>query len=78
MVELAIATSLDALANTYIEKNISGTAAINTNSKISLNSFNNVNNYSYIIEDIWENLSKLEISKWAVRFVWLSPVQCIL
>lgn len=69
--QLAIAKALEALEKTDIEKNRPRTAAIITDSKISLDSIKNVNNHSYLIEEIRERLSKLERSNWAVTFVWV-------
>ena len=69
--QLVIAKALEALEKTDIKKNRPRTAAIITDSKISLDSMMNVNNHSYLIEDIRKRLSKLERSNWAVTFVWV-------
>ena len=42
-----------------------------TDSRISLDSINNVNNHSYLIEEIRKRLSKLERSNWTVAFAWV-------
>jgi len=73
--QLAIAKALEALEETDIEKNRPGTAAIITDSKISLDSIKNVNNNSYLIEEIRERLSKLERYNWAVTFYGSSLMQ---
>jgi len=69
--QLAIAKALEALEKNDIEKNSPRTAAIITDSKISLDSIKNINNHSYLIEEIRERLSKLERSNWKVRFMWV-------
>jgi len=69
--QLAIAKALEALEKTDIEKNSPRTAAIITDSKISLDSIKDMNNHSYLIEEIRERLSKLVRSSWKVMFVWV-------
>jgi len=69
--QLAIAKALEALEKTDIEENIPCTAAIITDSKISLDSIKNVNTHSYLIEEIRKRLLKLERSNWTVTFVWV-------
>jgi len=54
-----------------IEKNSPRTAAVITDSRIALDSIKNVNNHSYLIEEIRKRLSKLERSNWAVAFSWV-------
>jgi len=68
---LAIAKALEALEKTDIEENSPCNAAKITDSKISLDSIKNMNNHSYLIEEIRERLSKLEGSNWTVTFVWV-------
>jgi ribonuclease HI len=60
--QLAIAKALKALETTDVEENSPRTVAIITDSRISLESIKNVNNHSYLIEEIRERLSKLERS----------------
>jgi len=67
--QLAIAKALEELEKTDIEKNSPRTAAIITDSKISLDSIKDMKNHSYLIEEIRERLSKLERSNWKVTFV---------
>jgi ribonuclease HI len=69
--QLAIDKALEALETTDIEENSPRTAAIITDSRISLDSIKNVNNHSYLIEEIWERLSKLERPNWTVAFAWV-------
>jgi len=69
--QLAIAKALEALETIDIEENRPRTAAIITDSRISLDSIKNVNNHSYLIEEIRERLSKLERSNWTVAFAWV-------
>jgi ribonuclease HI len=58
--QLAIAKTLEDLETTDIEENSSRSVAIITDSRFSLNSIMNVNNHSYLIEEIWEELPKVE------------------
>ena len=69
--QLAIAKALEALETIDIEENSPRTAAIITDSRISLDLIKNVNNHSYLIEEIRERLSKLERSNWTVAFAWV-------
>jgi len=66
--QLATAKALEALESTDIEENSPRTAAIITNSRISLDSIKNGNNHSYLIEEIRKRLFKLESSNWTVTF----------
>ena len=52
MEQLATAKALEALEMINIEENSPRTAAIITDSRISLDSIKNVNNHSYLIEEI--------------------------
>jgi ribonuclease HI len=69
--QLAIAKALEALETTDIEENTPRTAAIITDSRISMDSIKNVNNHSYLNEEIRERLSKLVRSNWTVAFAWV-------
>jgi len=69
--QLAIAKALEALELTDIEENSPRTAAVITDSRISLDSIKNVNNHSYLIEEIRKRLIKLESSNWTVTFAWV-------
>ena len=69
--QLAIAKALEALETTDIEESSPRTAAIITDSIISLESIKNVNNHSYLMEEIRERLSKFERSDWTVGFAWV-------
>jgi ribonuclease HI len=69
--QLAIAKALETLETTDIEENSPCTAAIITDSRISLGSIKKVNNHSYLIDEIRERLSKLERSNWTVAFAWV-------
>jgi ribonuclease HI len=68
---LAIAKALEALETTDIEENSPCTAAIITDSRISLDSIKNINNHSYLFEEIWKRLPKLQRSNWTVAFAWV-------
>jgi ribonuclease HI len=76
--QLAIAKALEMLETTNIEENSPFTAAIITDSRISLDSIKNVNNHSYLIEEIRERLSKLERSNWTVALAWVNAYAGIL
>jgi ribonuclease HI len=69
--QLAIANALEALETTDIEENSPRTAAIITDSRISLDSIKNINNHSFLIEEILVRVSKLERSNWTVAFAWV-------
>ena len=60
-----------ALESTDIEENSPSTAAIITDSRISLDPIKNVNNHIYLIEEIRKRLFKLESSNWTVTFAWV-------
>jgi hypothetical protein len=61
----------EALETTETEENSPRTAAIITDSRISLHSIKNLNNHSYLIEDITKMLCQLERSNWIVAFAWV-------
>jgi ribonuclease HI len=69
--QLAVAKALEALETTDVEENSPRTAAIITDSRISLDSIKNLIIHSYLIEEIRERLSKLERSNWTVEFAWV-------
>jgi len=69
--QLAIAEALQAIEKIDIEENSPRTAAILTDSRIALDSLKNVNNHSYLIEEIRKRLSKLERSNSTVAFSWV-------
>jgi ribonuclease HI len=69
--QLAIAKALEAIETIDIEENSPRTAAIITDSRITLDSIKNVNNHSYLIKEIRKRLSKLERSNWTVAFSWV-------
>jgi len=75
--QLVIAKALEALESTDIEENSPRTAAIITDSRISLDSIKNVN-HSYLIEEIRKRLFKLESSNWTVTFAWVKAHAVIL
>ena len=69
--QLAISKALEAIETIDIEENSPRTQAIITDSRIALDSIKNVNNSSYLIEEIRKRLSKLERSSWTVAFSWV-------
>jgi len=69
--QLAITKALEALESTAVEEISPRTAAIITDSRISLDSIKNVNNHSFLIEEIRKTLSQLESSNWTLTFAWV-------
>jgi len=69
--QLAISKALEAIETIDIEENSPRTQAIITDSRIALDSIKNVNNPSYLIDEIRKRLSKLERSNWTVAFSWV-------
>jgi len=66
--QLAIAKALEASESTDIEENSPRTAEIITDSRIPLDSIKNVNNHSYLMEEIRKRLFKLESNNWTLTF----------
>jgi ribonuclease HI len=46
-------------------------ATVFTDSRIALDSLHNVNNHAYLIEGIRKRLSRLEGTKWKIKFLWV-------
>ena len=69
--QLAIAKALEAIETIDIKENSPRTAAILTDSRITLDSIKNVKNHNYLIEEIRKRLLKLERSNWTVAFSWV-------
>jgi ribonuclease HI len=71
-------TYIHTYLHTYIEvidaidiaENSPRTIAIFTDSRIIINSLKNVNNHSYLIEEIRKKLCILEITNWTIEFSW--------
>jgi ribonuclease HI len=64
--QLAIAKALEVIDATDIAENSPSTIAIFTDSRITINSLKNVNNHSYLIEEIRKRISILERTNWTI------------
>jgi ribonuclease HI len=69
--QLAIAKALEVIETIDIAENSPHTVAIFTDSRITIDSLKNVNNHSYLIEEIWKRISILERTNWTVEFSWV-------
>ena len=69
--QLATAKALESLETTDIGGNCPRTAAIITDSRISLDTIKNVNHHSHLVEEIRERLLKLDRSHWTITFIWV-------
>jgi ribonuclease HI len=69
--QLAIAKALETIDEINISENIPRTIGIFTDSRITIDSLKNVNNHSYLIEDIRKRISILERNKWTIEFLWV-------
>jgi ribonuclease HI len=66
--QLAIAKALGTIDEINIAENSPRTIGIFTDSRITIDSLKNVNNHSYLIEDIRKRISSLERNKWTIEF----------
>jgi len=66
--QLATAKALEEIDARDIDENSPSTMGIFTDSKITIGSLKNVNNHSYLIEEIRKRISILERSNWTVEF----------
>ena len=66
--QLAIFESLEVIETIEITENGPRTAAVFTNSRISIDSLKNVSNHSYLIEETRKKMSTLERSNWTIEF----------
>jgi ribonuclease HI len=69
--QLAIAKALGTIDEINIAENRPRTIGIFTDSRITIDSLKNVNNHSYLIEDIRKKISSLERNKWTIEFSWV-------
>ena len=67
--QLAIAKALE-IIDEFVE-NSPRTIAIFTDSRITIDSLQNVNNHSYLIEEIRKRISILQRTNWTVEFSWV-------
>jgi ribonuclease HI len=69
--QLAVAKALEVIETIDIAENSPRTVAIFTDSRISIDSLKNVNNHSYLIEEIRKRISILERINWIIEFSWV-------
>jgi ribonuclease HI len=69
--QLAIAKVLEVIETIDIAENSPRTVAIFTDSRITIDSVKNVNNHSYLIEEIKKRISILERINWTIEFSWV-------
>jgi ribonuclease HI len=69
--QLTIAKALEVIETIDIAENRPRTVAIFTDSRITIDSLKNVNNHSYLIEEIRKRICILERTNWTVEFSWV-------
>jgi ribonuclease HI len=69
--QLAIAKALEVIETIDIAENSPSTVAIFTDSRITKDSLKNVNNHSYLMEEIRKRISILERTNWTLEFSWV-------
>jgi ribonuclease HI len=69
--KLAIAKALEVIDAIDIAENSLRMIAIFTDSRITIDSLKNLNNHSYLIEEIRKRISILERTNWTIEFLWV-------
>jgi ribonuclease HI len=69
--QLALAKALEVIDAVDIAENSPRTIAIFTDSRITINPLKNVNNHSYLIEEIRKRISILGRTSWTIEFSWV-------
>jgi ribonuclease HI len=69
--QLAIAKALEVIDAIDIAENSPRKIAIFTDSRITIDSLKNVNNHSYLIEEIRKRIYILERTNWTTEFSWV-------
>jgi len=69
--QLAILKALQATETLDITKNGTLTAAIFTNSRIAIDTLENIKNHNFLIEEIRKKVFILETTNWTIEFSWL-------
>ena len=69
--QLAIATALEVIETIDIAENGRRTVAIFTDNIITIDSLKDVNNHSYLIEEIRKRVYILERTDWTIEFSWV-------
>jgi ribonuclease HI len=69
--QLAIVKALEIIGKLYVNDKIPRSATVNTDSRITLQSIQNTNNHSYIIEEIRKSVTELEKRNSTITFTWI-------
>jgi len=69
--QLAIIKALEIIGKLYINDTIPRSATVNTDSRTTLQSFQNTNNHNYLIEEIRKSAIELEKRNWTITFTWI-------
>jgi len=69
--QLAITKALGAIRSIHSEEINPCTATIYTNSRITLDLLQNINNHAYLIKDIRKRVAILESSEWKIEISWV-------
>jgi ribonuclease HI len=69
--QLAVAKVLEVIEAIDFAENSPCMIGIFTDSRITMDSLKNVNNHSYLIEEIRKRISNLERTNWAIEFSWV-------
>ena len=69
--QLAIFRALEVIETIEITENSPRTATIFTDSRISIDPLQNVNNHGYLIEETRKKMSTLERANWTIEFSWV-------
>jgi len=69
--QLAIIKALEIIGKLYINDKIPRSATVNTDSRTTLQSFQNTNNHNYLIEEIRKSAIELEKRNWTITFTWI-------
>jgi len=69
--QLAVAKAPEVIDATDIAENSPRTIAVFTDSRSTIDSLKNINNHSYLIEEIRKRISNLERTNWTTEFSWV-------
>jgi ribonuclease HI len=69
--QLAIVNALEVVESLNVDDSSQRTATAITDSRVALESIKNVQNHSFLIEEIRQTLSKRERSNWTIAFSWV-------
>ena len=68
---LAIVKALEAIESLHNKPITPRTAAIFTDSRVTLDSLRDVNNHAYLVEEIRKRVGSLESYEWNITFLWV-------